>query len=291
MQQTKFSFEAIGTTWQIDIFEELNQAKRVKLLREISELIELFERSYSRFQSDSLVSQMAKQAGRYNLPADAKPLLDFYKAMNQLSKGIFTPCIGQMLVEAGYDANYSLAQKSPLTSPFPFEKLAYTNDSISLPKPVLLDFGAAGKGYLLDLIVVFLEREKHPYFCLDAGGDIFYQGQKGQKLKVGLENPANLEQVLGILELEQGSLCSSAGNRRKWNNFHHIINPQTKSSPTKVLATWVKTPQAMLADGLATALFLIEPEILESKYHFDYLIVYNDYTTRQSTGFKAKLFN
>lgn len=285
------TFEAIGTTWQIDLFTDLSLEQQQLLFKKIRHNIEVFDQCYSRFRADSLVSQMAKLAGEYILPKDAKKMLDFYTDLNWLSKGLFTPCVGQLLSDAGYDEKYSLQAKKQLATPNDWKKINYTGEKISLQTPVLLDFGAAGKGYLLDLLAKLLQQEGINEFCLDAGGDLLHYTQTGKNLRVGLENPLNPQQVLGVFELSHGSLAASSGNRRKWGKFHHIINPLTNSSPTEILATWVNAAEAMVADGLATALFLVDPKQLTSQYNFDYLILYKNYSISKSTNFRAQLFS
>lgn len=285
------NFSAIGTTWQIDLFDQLSTKRQEIIFKKIFARIELFDQHYSRFRSDSLVSQMAKKANKYDLPQDARRMFDFYTDLEQLSEGLFTPCIGQLLSDAGYDADYSLRSKNILTKPNLWREIDYTNKEINLPQATLLDFGAAGKGYLLDLLAKLLHQEGVNNFCLDAGGDLLHHTQTGKNLRVGLENPLDPQQVLGVFELGQGSLAASSGNRRKWGKFHHIINPKTGSSPTEILSTWVNATEAIVADGLATALFLTDPKKLASRYNFDYLILNKDFSISKSTNFNAQLFN
>ncbi|MFA4872338.1 MAG: FAD:protein FMN transferase [Patescibacteria group bacterium] len=105
----QISFEAIGTHWQIDVYDKRAQKiERAALFKEIRERIEEFDRTYSRFRDDTLVSAMARAAGTYTLPFDAQPLMDLYLSLYQATGGAFTPLIGDTLAEAGYDAQYSL---------------------------------------------------------------------------------------------------------------------------------------------------------------------------------------
>ena len=78
-----------------------------------------------------------------------------------------------------------------------------------------MDFGAAGKGYLIDLVAKVLQKHKLDYFCVDAGGDMFYHNIGNEKLRVGLEHPDNPKQVIGVANIYNQSICASAGNRRR----------------------------------------------------------------------------
>jgi thiamine biosynthesis lipoprotein ApbE len=46
--------------------------------------------------------------------------------------------------------------------------------TVEVTHPVMLDFGAAGKGYLIDIVADILRQEQIESFCVDAGGDMIY---------------------------------------------------------------------------------------------------------------------
>ncbi len=151
-----------------------------------------------------------------------------------------------------------------------------------------MDFGAGGKGYLVDIVSDLLVRHGSKSFCVDAGGDIFKKGS--DELKIGLENPQNTRQVIGVATIKNQSICASAGNRRQWGDYHHIIDPHTLTSPRQILAPWVVAETALIADALATCLFLVSPDTLSPHYEFEYLIMNSDATITKSPHFKAELF-
>ncbi len=283
-------FEAIGTHWTIDIFDDPDGIEKDELFDKIHSRINEFDLAYSRFRSDSLVTQMSKQAGDYILPDDATPLIELYEKLYQLTEGKLTPLIGRTLEQAGYDASYSLKPKKLIAPPAWDEVLAYepSNRTLTLKQPALLDFGAAGKGYLVDIVSEIIEKEGVQSYTVDAGSDIRYRGQ--DPLKVGLENPSEATQAIGVADLQNQSLCASAGNRRKWEGFHHIINPHTLQSPQEILATWAIAETTLIADGVTTALFLTAPESLTSHFNFQYLILYSDFSIKKSAEFPAELF-
>lgn len=274
----RHKFEAIGTCWQIDYFGKNLESK-------IRERIEQFDKTYSRFRPDSLVSEMARRPGKFVSPEDASPLLVLYEKFYRETNGAFTPLIGNVLEEAGYDATYSLESKT-LQQPASWnEALEFDPPKLKIKQPVLLDFGAAGKGYLVDLVAGVLRNKGIDSFSIDAGGDILLANVP---TRIGLENPNNVEQVIGTVEITNGSICGSSGNRRNWGKFHHIINPHILEPVTSVLATWVVAKSAMLADALATCLFFVDPENLHED--FDYLILYPDFSISKSKRFPGELY-
>jgi FAD:protein FMN transferase len=281
----QFNFEAIGTKWQIDIYDILDSESEDKILSRILDRIEIFDKTYSRFREDSTVTQISESSGKYSLPDDSLELFNIYYDLYKLTNGLFTPLVGNMLSDAGYDSKYSLVQNNPLQAAPDWEDvMEYKNNELFIYKPTILDFGAGGKGYLIDLVSEVLEDNGVVRYCIDAGGDILQRNL--ESIKIGLENPFDTNQIIGICELQNQSICGSAGTRRKWGDFTHIINPKTMRSPTDIVAVWVTAKTTLIADCIATCLFFVSPEILINLYDFEYVIVKDDKLVIKSTNFK-----
>jgi thiamine biosynthesis lipoprotein len=284
---SQFLFEAIGTHWQIDIYQDLSEQQEGAVIFEVRSRIELFEQHYSRFREDSLIAQMAISAGKFIMPDDAEPLLDLYKELYDATDGLVTPLIGSVLADAGYNAQYSLKQIKGLVVPPAWEEvLSYSHPVLEIKKPIQLDFGALGKGYIIDIVAAVLEEQGIDSYCIDAGGDMLQKGNTA--IRVALEDPTDPSKAYGVVELHNQSICGSAGNRRKWQQFHHIINPHTLQSPTNILAVWVLADTALLADGCTTCLFFISPtELVQKlkKHSFEYFLVRDDFSFEKSDGF------
>ena len=287
---TKFEFQAIGTGWVIDIFDEISKEKSGQILKEISNRIAIFDKNYSRFRKDSLVTEMSLKTGTYKLPEDSEIMIDLYKKFYDVTEGQVTPLIGQVLVDAGYDAQYSLVTKE-LHKPMLWDEvMTWAYPILEIKIPALLDFGAGGKGYLVDIVSDLLETNEINSYCVDAGGDMRYRNSDGKKLRVGLEHPKDQNQVIGVAEIGNESICGSAGNRRAWGDFHHIISPESLSSPKHILSVWAIAEDTILADLLTTSLFFISSEILQSHFSYEYFIINDDYSIQKSANFPAEIF-
>lgn len=302
---TKFEFDAIGTHWTIDLFDALLPPSRgiegvqnlsgsegvAHLQALIQARIAEFDQTYSRFREDSLVSQIAKKAGVYAFPPDAAPLFALYEQVYHLTNGHVTPLIGQVLVDAGYDAKYSLVEGTLQTPPAWEDVMKFdpTNNHLEVMRSgVLLDFGAAGKGYLIDIIGELIEREGFLSYMINAGGDIRHRGPEA--IKVGLEHPDRLDMVIGTARIQNQSICGSAGNRRTWGRFHHVIDPFKLESPRHIIAAWTLASSTMLADAMTTALMFTDADVLRREYPMDCLVMYADYSFQHSAGFVSELY-
>lgn len=285
-----FAFDGIGTSWIIDIYDELSEISEGDLLKKIQDCIEVFDKKYSRFRNDSFIIEMSRTPGKYILPPDSKPMFDLYQKLYELSGGLVTPLIGNLLSDAGYDATYSLEEKTLLPSPLWEDTLLYKFPDLLIRKPVILDLGACGKGYLIDIVGELLEKEGIVNYCIDAGGDIRQRTTTGTPIRVGLEHPDDTTQAIGVINLQNKSVCGSAGNRRAWGKFHHIMNPKTMESEMRIKAVWVIADTTLLADGLSTALFFVDGKKLQQEFDFEYLLVFPDMSIEKSENFPGELF-
>ncbi len=290
MKSFQYTFEAIGTKWVIDCYQVPKSVSKDGLFENLSDYIEQYDKTYSRFRDDSLVTLIAQKKGTYEFPDNAAELITLYQNLFKLSDGLFTPLVGSVLEEAGYDASYSLVQRK-VNNPLKFDKtINYRHPFLTAKEPALLDFGAAGKGHLVDLVSEILLLSGIKSFCVDAGGDMRHFSDSDIPIKVGLEHPENPKQVIGVAEVLNFSICASSGNRRTWGEYHHIINPDTLKSPKDILSIWVTADTTILADAIATCLFMVPAKNLLAHYSFEYFILFPDYTFEKSSGLIAELF-
>lgn len=284
------SFQAIGTHWDIQVYDKLSDDAWVELMQKIFLRIQSFDEAYSRFRTDSLVTRISETAGKYELPSDGYMMLHFYKRLYEATDGKVTPLIGQAVADAGYDASYSFKKKALRRPPRWENTLLYSKDAITLKQPVLLDFGAAGKGYLVDNISALMERAGLRTYTINAGGDILHRSVQQSYLEVGLENPVDTSEAIGIARIGNKSLGASAGSKRKWGDFHHIIDPVDLKSPEDIIATWVIANDTMTADGLATALFFTNADQLMKQFSFSYAVLDKDMNLYHAKDFPLTLF-
>lgn len=290
-KNTTYTFEAIGTRWSIEVRQELSASDSVQLLKRIRACIEEYDRSYSRFRSDSTVHRMSQSPGIYALPPSAEELFSTYRVFYDATDGKVTPLIGDVLIAAGYDAGYSLAQNGELRTPPAWDSVFdYIDRKVTMKTPAMLDIGAGGKGHLVDLVGSVLEIEGVKSFVVDAGGDILVRD--ASPVRIGLEDPTDVSQVIGIATITSRSICGSAGNRRAWGDYHHVIDPHTLRSPRDILAVWAIADRAFHADMLTTALYFVSPETLKERltFPFEFAVLYADGSLAHSKDFPGEFF-
>ncbi|RLJ86999.1 FAD:protein FMN transferase [Planococcus citreus] len=290
-----YKFDAIGTKWEIETNEPLASRSQ----ESIHKRIELFDCTYSRFRSDSLVSQIADapQGGRFEFPTDSIALFTLYDQLYTLTEGAVDPLVGRDLELLGYDKTYSFKQKvnPEQLKAEPGKRVSWSKDIVRegtlliTKRPLVIDVGATGKGYLVDIVSGILREAGFTDFVVDGSGDLVHSGESAYP--IGLEHPFEPQLVMGVANLKNSALCASANNRRTWGEgLHHVLNAQTGIPVQNVVATWAIAPDAMTADGLATALFFTSGKQLAEKFHFSFVRMFADGRAEYSQNFDGEIF-
>lgn len=298
---------ALGTG--IIISSSVPISQRVQ--KRIRAFVEEYESVLSRFRADSLVSRMAsaEHGGEFEFPAWAGPLFALYGEFYAATRGAFDACIGADLLALGYNNSVQFVPESAASAssnigswanyrralPVTWSDISQDSGSATLctNQPVQLDFGAAGKGYFVDLVTQIIKEElgsdspadsdSHADFdfLVNAGGDMrACFSEENNQIKVALENPFDTTQAVAVASIASGALCASSAARRRWNvkdknGFEsnliatHLINALDGIPACDLCASWAYVPSktcdfpTAYADALATALFVSQESDLQ----------------------------
>ncbi len=291
----RWELEATGTVWSLVTDHPLPAAVR----RDVTALVQEFETVWSRFRPDSLVSRAAGAAtgASYPLPDGSGAMLELYDRLHRLTGGRLDPLVGADLVRLGYDAGYTfVVRERTEDDPGPSVRRArwgdtvtHDGDVLTLRVPVLVDVGAVGKGFLVDRVSDLLVRAGYGSHTVDGSGDLRVRGDR--VVRVGLEDPGAPGRAVGTVEVRDGALCASATGRRSWGDgLHHVLDALTGRPTEGTSASWALAPTCAEADGLATALFLVPPDVLAAELAFDFALLRGDRTALVSRTFPGELF-
>ncbi|QHF23818.1 FAD:protein FMN transferase [Rathayibacter sp. VKM Ac-2804] len=284
--ESAWTFDAIGTTWQIDTDAPLDAAVRER----VAARIEAYDRTWSRFRGDSAASRLRGTPGEHVFPEESVELFALYDALFALTGGGVTPFVGDALEQLGYDPAYSLVPRGPVApAPSWAEARGGGGATLRTVAGVVLDVGAAGKGQLVDLVLDELASAGVERAVVDASGDLRARGAGAYR--VALEHPFDPTRAIGVAEPGERALCASAGNRRVWGDgLHHVLDGRTGRPVDTVVATWVVADSTLVADGLATALFVCPPEVLAERFDFEFVRVLSTGRLHYSPRFPGEVF-
>jgi len=222
----------------VDLFD-CGRAAEDRLAR-CESWLHAFEARFSRFLSASEVTRLNLAAGDWT---PASPMLfDLLRLSLELARrsdGLFDPTVLRSLEGAGYDQSFDDLRTNRRTQPVAPGSSAWrsvdldpTGPCVRLPAEVGIDFGGIGKGWAVDRLARYLQRD-----CLiNAGGDLYAAGAPDDhdSWLVGIQNPFEPSQDIMTLAVNDRGVATSSVLYRRWIHdgqaAHHLIDPRTQAS-------------------------------------------------------------
>lgn len=130
---------------------------------------------------------------------------------------------------------------------------------------VRIDLGGIGKGHAVDRGIAILQARGVDHALVTAGGDSRIIGDRfGQPWVVGIRHPDRKDEVIARIPLEDAALSTSGDYERYFDEngvrYHHIIDPKTGHSASKVRSATIIGPTATRTDGLSKTAFVLGPQ-------------------------------
>jgi thiamine biosynthesis lipoprotein len=180
-----------------------------------------------------------------------------------------------------------------------YERLVLDNGQLTIPRDYVLDLGAVGKGYALDVLAEVLEeRDTVTGATISLGGSVLTYGSKpdGTPWYVGVVNPHDSSKQLGVLSLRGRWCVSTSGDYERYvevdgRHYHHILDPATGyPGESDVKSVTILSRNGFLSDALSTACFLLgsrEGLKLASQYEAEALFVTEQGNLVMTDGMQA----
>ena len=139
--------------------------------------------------------------------------------------------------------------------------------SVELPRPGMrIGLGGIGKGYAANRAVAVLKRHRATGGVVSAGGDLMAFGDKedGSPWTVAIADPFDRDEVFASLALTDRAVVTS-GDYESFveidgKRYAHILDPRTGWPVHELRSVTILSPDAELADALATGVFVLGPE-------------------------------
>jgi len=151
-----------------------------------------------------------------------------------------------------------------------------------------IDLGGIAKGFTSSRIMEIFKKDGVTCGMVSLGGNVHLLGTKqdGSEWRVGIQDPDNTDDMLGVLEADDCAVITSGAYERNFEKdgvtYHHIIDPATgKPSNSGLTSVTIVSKDGTLADGLSTSLFVMgkDKAIAYWKQHadeFDTILVDKD---------------
>jgi thiamine biosynthesis lipoprotein len=162
-----------------------------------------------------------------------------------------------------------------------------------------ITLGGIAKGYAVDRAVALLRGKGFVDFIVQAGGDMYCAGQRGERRwRVGIRDPRGPRESFFALAEVADRTFSTSGDYERYTikdgrRYHHIIDPTTGYPATRTRSVTIMAKDGITAEGLSKIVFIWGPErgikLIESLPDVDAVVVGADNHVTVSKGLKDKL--
>lgn len=312
--------KTMGTTYNLTYESSTNLKPQVdSILLDINKSVSTYipTSTISILNNDSLGVSKNNQTV-YHMAQDDHFLENFNQSneIYQKTNGFFDPSIMPLVNYWGFGYKKKQAvtrqdtfQISQLRQMIGLDKwqVEIVGDSLNVRKHsnAELDFSGIAKGYAVDYIAAFFNKQDITNYFVEIGGEVFTSGKNpnGNEWTIGLSKPeisAGFNDYQALVTISNKGMASSGNYRNYYTvngiTYGHEINPKTGfPEVNKLLGTTVIAESCAIADAYATAFMVMgleESELLLTtlpNIHASLFYREEDGSigTKQSKGFEA----
>ena len=290
----------MGTRITVELWSEDN-AKAEAAIDAVLDEMRHIDESMSTYKPTSEVSQVNAKAadGPMHISKELFDLLTTAKEYSVITEGAFD--ITYASVGYMYDfPKHVRPNEEQITKALPAVNYKHVlldpqNQTVQFSqKGVRIDLGGIAKGYSVDCGIDVLKKLGFTRAFVSAGGDSRIIGDRfGKPWMVGIRDPRKGgDAVITRIPLVDAAISTSGDYERYFEEdgvrYHHIIDPHTGHSASKVRSATVIGPYATRTDGLSKTAFVLGPEKAMEIYNrlddIDAIIVKLDGTVIHSKG-------
>jgi thiamine biosynthesis lipoprotein len=270
--ETRVTDGIMGTRITVEVWTD-NAAQADQANTAVLEAMRHIDATMSTYKPDSEVSQVNARAADGPMPI-SKELFDLLvtaKEYSRLTEGAFD--ITYASVGYMYDFRKRIhPDEAHIKAALPavnYEHVLLDAEHQTVQfsqKGVRIDLGGIAKGYAVDCGIDALRKTGVTHGYVAAGGDSRMIGDRfGKPWVVGIRDPNKGEgSVIARVPLVDAAMSTSGDYERYFDEdgvrYHHIIDPHTGHSASKVRSATVIARTATRTDGLSKTAFVLGPE-------------------------------
>jgi thiamine biosynthesis lipoprotein len=301
----KYHQVSMGTVVEITIVGEDEEEEKKATLQAFQE-IKRIEQLMSPWIESSDVSRINQSAGKewVKVSQETLKVIKEAKEISELSEGGFDITVGpltqlwRMAREKGVPPlAEELKQKLDLVD---FRNVMVDEEGkVFLKKRgMTIDLGGIAKGYAVDRAFELLNSLGYKNLIVNAGGDLRVGGSKlDQPWSIGIQDPRASQKMMARVSVSNAAIATS-GDYEKFfmyqgKRYHHIFNPRDGFPTEGCQSVTILCKEGMVADALATAVFVLGPEkgysLCQKLEGVDCLIVDKEGKISLSPGLKDRI--
>lgn len=234
----------------LDTVSEITVLSRTSSpIKKAEKYLDLMDSELSSYNEDSTLYQY-NSGSAVTFSKDAKELIDKADELSKKHPEYFSVYLEPLI--KGWDIKNNTG-----TIPEVDALLKKSNEQKAI------ELGGIAKGYVTDKLAEMLKKDGVTSAMINLGGNTYAIGKKNtqENWKVGIANPKNPEEIIGIISCEDMAVITSGDYQRYFEKdgkiYHHILDPKTGYPANSGLrSVSIISKSATIADFLSTAIFV-----------------------------------
>jgi thiamine biosynthesis lipoprotein len=261
----------MGTRIVVELWTE-DKAGGEKAIDAVIAEMERIDRDMSTYKPDSEVSQVNANAakGPVKISAELFELLTTALEYSRITGGAFDITYASVGFMYDFRAHHKPTEQE-IQAALPAINYRHVvldekNRTVRFTQAgVRIDLGGIGKGHAVDCGIAILKSLGITHALVTAGGDSRIIGDRfGKPWIIGIRHPDDKSKVIAKIPLEDTAISTSGDYERYFDEdgkrYHHIIDPRTGHSASKVRSATILANTATRTDGLSKTAFVLGPE-------------------------------
>src|SRR5690554_73231 len=263
---------SFGTSYHIYGVVPEDRERLQTLAQGIQKELEAVDMSMSTWKQDSELSRLNRKQNQSEWTEISPALFEVIQRsleIAELTDGAFDITIGPVVNLWGFGPDArpdtvpsdAALEKALADTGYRYLELNAEAMALRSEKPQNIDLSGIAKGYGVDVVARYLDREGVQAYLVEIGGEVRVNGRKpdGGAWRLAVEEPSEqARQVRKIVAMDQHAMATSGDYRNYYESdgqrYSHTIDPSTGKPITNRLASvTVITEDSMTADALATA--------------------------------------
>ncbi|NIX14946.1 MAG: hypothetical protein GWN11_03445 [Candidatus Dadabacteria bacterium] len=230
--------------------------------------VKRIDKIFSNYRADSELSGLSIQAdSKVGVSQEFFDLTAFSVFISALSRGAFDISIAPLIDVWKKESKNNKTPEANLIKSIRdictgFDKLKLHSKDYEIgfsSDCIKLDYGAVGKGYVLQRIAQLLVNKKIENGLINFGGNIHALGTdlQGKPWVIKIKDPDNSSEYIRTISVSNMSVSTSGGYERYFlvnsKKYSHIIDPRTGFPVSHFSSVTVVSESPLFADVLSTA--------------------------------------
>jgi FAD:protein FMN transferase len=258
----------MGTNLHIALYEN-DRDRALHQTEEWIRIVEDAEQELSNWRDDSEISKLNRNpiGDSFQVSENLCRLLSELQTWVNKTEGTFDPGVGNLLKLWGFYSGGRIASQSEIQDALiktGLSKIELDQQHCTATRKadIVIDSGAFGKGEGLQRILINAQANHSPPFQLNFGGQVLIYGRP---IEIELADPVQRSKNSGIrIQIHSGSVSTSGGSEHDkvvdGKRIGHILDPHTGLPSPSFGSVTVWNENALTADILSTALYVMGPE-------------------------------